>query len=314
MTPSGFRSDADALRVLATVLRVRPRTVTELRSIRGIPVERLDGILSRFAAAGFVVIDGDRLEVRSPDHVLEMQATALADLTALFPALSEEWQRGATPEGRLDVELVHGHEEQWLAWARHAAVTPPRAPLNLYPNLEVLRDVIVPDVERVVADYRSGLRARAVVVGAAVVTAEDRLVVETLSRAGMEVRLARALDSWVYADPGVLSALPVIWGEHPPTSIMIIRDPAITAVVSAYAELIWAGATPYAEPTPEWADVLRMLALGLSDSAIASAQGTSLRTVQRRVAEAMSHYAVDSRFELGAAWAFDGGAQAGFSR
>jgi hypothetical protein len=303
VTPAAFRSDADALRVLATVLRVRPRTLTELRAIRGIPVDGLDAILSRFVAAGFVEVDGDRLEIRSPDRVLEMQATALADLTALFPALSEEWHRGATPEGRLDVELVHGHEEQWQAWARHAAITPPRAPLNLYPSLDVLRDVIAPDLEHVLAAYRAGLRARAVVQGSAVVTADDRAVVDSLSRAGMEIRLARTLESWVYADPGVLSALPVVWGEHPPTSIMIVRDPAITAVVSAYAESIWATASPYADPTPAWGDVLRMLSLGMSDHAIATAQGTSVRTVQRRVSDAMAHYRVSSRFELGVAWA-----------
>jgi DNA-binding NarL/FixJ family response regulator len=46
-----------------------------------------------------------------------------------------------------------------------------------------------------------------------------------------------------------------------------------------------------------------MLALGMSDHAIATAQGTSVRTVQRRVSDAMAHYRVSSRFELGVAWA-----------
>ena len=292
--------------MLATLLRVRPRTRAELREIRNLPTEGLDEVLERLALAGFVRLDGDALELRRPDHVVETQAAALAELTALLPALSEEWQRGAATESRLDVELVHGHEEQWRAWARYAAIAPPRAPLNLYPSLEVLRDVIAPDVERVLGEQRAGLRARAVVSARAVVTAEDRDVVETLVRAGMEIRLARRLDSWVYADPEVLSAVPVVWGEHPPTSIMIVRDPSITALVSAYAEQIWRAATPYAVPAPDWGDVLRMLALGMSDRAIATAQGTSVRTVQRRVAEAMAHYRVGSRFELGVAWAADG--------
>lgn len=303
VTRTRIQDDADAMRVLATLLRVRPRDVAELRAIRTLPTgERLDGILGRLADAGFLRIEGDCLEVLSPEQVLETRATALADLTTLLPALSGEWQRGEAPESRLDVELVHGHEEQWRAWARYAAIAPPRAPLNLYPNLDVLRDVIVPDVEQVLAAHRAGLRARAVVLGSAVVTAEDRVVVDTLERAGMEVRLGRRIDSWVYADPGVLSALPVVWGEHPPTSIMIVRDPSITALVSAYAELVWATASPYAAPAPEWSDVLRMLSLGMSDQAIASAQGTSIRTVQRRVSEAMAHYRVSSRFELGVAW------------
>jgi hypothetical protein len=306
-----IHDDTGAMRVLTTLLRVRPRTVTELRMIRTLPSTGLEEILARLAEAGFVRIDGDLLEVHPPDRVLESRASALADLTALLPALSEEWQRGQAGHTRVDVELVHGHEEQWRAWARYAAETPPRAPLNLYPTLDVLRDVIAPEVEQVIAGYRAGLRARAVVVGAVVVTDDDRAVIETLVRAGMEIRLARQLDSWVYADPGVLSAIPVNWGEHPPTTIMIVRDPSITAVVSAYAEQVWAAATPYAEPVAEWADVLRMLALGMSDSAIASAQGTSIRTVQRRIAEAMAHYRVGSRFELGLAWGSGAGQQVG---
>lgn len=303
MGHSAINDDAAALQVLATLLRVRPRTLAAVREIRTLPDEDLDAILDRLARAGFVRIEGDALEVRPPDRVLETQAAALAELTTLLPALSEEWQRGSAAESRLDVELVHGHEEQWRAWARYAAIAPPRAPLNLYPSLEVLRDVIAPEIERVLADHRAGLRARAVVSGSAVVTPEDREVVETLVRAGMEIRLARRLDTWVYADPGILSALPVVWGEHPPTSIMIVRDPSITSLVSAYAEQVWRVATPYAVPAPDWGDVLRMLALGMSDGAIATAQGTSVRTVQRRVSEAMAHYGVGSRFELGVAWA-----------
>jgi hypothetical protein len=303
VAPRGINDDSAALQVLATLLRARPRTLAELRSIGSLQHDGLEEILERLVAAGFVVTDGDRLEVRRPDRVLEAQAAALADLTALLPTLREEWQRGSTPEFRLDVELVHGHEEQWRAWARYAAIAPPRAPLNLYPSLDVLRDVIAPDVERVLADFRAGLRARAVVSASVVVTDDDRAVVETLVRAGMEVRLARGLDSWVYADPGVLSAVPVVWGEHPPTSIMIVRDPSITALVSAYAEQVWRGAVPYDVPGHDWDDVLRMLALGMSDGAIATAQGTSVRTVQRRVAEAMEHHRVGSRFELGVAWA-----------
>ena len=123
-----------------------------------------------------------------------------------------------------------------------------------------------------------------------------------LTEAGMNLRLARNVDTWLYSDPEVLCALPVVWGEHPPTSIMIVRDPAIRAVPAAYAELVWAGAVPYREPVPEWLDVLRMLSLGMTDRDIAAAHNTSQRTVERRIAEAMAHYRVATRFELGMAW------------
>lgn len=121
--------------------------------------------------------------------------------------------------------------------------------------------------------------------------------------AGMSLRLARRIDSCVYSDPEVLCALPVVWGEHPPTSIIIVRDPVIRAVTAAYAEQIWVGATAYREPQPEWLDVLRLLSLGMTDKEIAASQNTSQRTVERRIAEAMAHYGVTTRFELGMAWA-----------
>ena len=134
MGPPRINDDAVALRVLARLLRARPRTLTELRGIRNVPDEGLEEILDRLVAAGFVAVDGEHLEVRRPDHVLEAQAAALAGLTALLPALSDEWQRGAAPESRLDVELVHEHEEQWRAWARYAAIAPPRATENSPPT------------------------------------------------------------------------------------------------------------------------------------------------------------------------------------
>ena len=146
------------------------------------------------------------------------------------------------------------------------------------------------------------MRARAVVPASAVVTDEDRAVMDALAAAGLRLRLARRVESWLYSDPSVLCALPVVWGEHPPISTMIVRDPAIRALTAAYAEGVWSSAARYREPRPEWHDVLRLLALGMSDRAIATAQGTSLRTVERRIAEAMAHHGVGTRFELGMAW------------
>ena len=291
--------DPDALRLLVTLLRSRPSTTAELDGMRGLPGDALD----RLVRAGLVTVDGDRLGYRAPHLVAEEHAQALAGLVALLPDLDREWRRGASTSATLDVELVHGHEEQWRAWARHAALTPPRAPINLYPTLDVLRDVIAPSLATTIEPYAGSMRsARAVIPAAVVVTDEDRAVIDALEAAGMRMRLARRVDTWLYSDPEVLCALPLIWGEHPPASIMIVHDPAVRALTAAYTEQAWAAAEPYGSPGAEWHDVLRMLALGLSDRAIATAQGTSLRTVERRIAEAMAHHGVGTRFELGMAW------------
>ncbi|MBO3743133.1 helix-turn-helix transcriptional regulator [Actinoplanes flavus] len=285
-----------ALRLLVSLLRARPARRADLPAL-GLD----DGPLDELIRAGFVAQTGDRLSYDEPAAVLARQARATADLIAVLPALAREWRNH--PRTTVGVELVHGHEEQWRAWARHAALTPPRAPINLYPSLEVLRDVIAPSLADVAGPYPEGMRqARAVLPAAAVVTDDDRAVIDVLIRTGLRVRLARRVESWLYSDPEVLCALPLTWGEDPPPSIMIVHDPAIRALTAAYCETVWRAAAPYRTPKPEFHEVLRMLALGMSDRAIATAQCTSQRTVERRIAEAMAHYAVGTRFELGMAW------------
>ncbi len=304
MAAPSLGGDHVAVRVLATLLRSRPQTLRELRELRSLPTDDLDGVLERLVRSGFIEVAGDRISYHAPDRAIEAQVAALAELVTVMPDLAREWRRGADTAVTLDAELVHGHEEQWRAWARYAAQTPPVAPLNLYPTLDVLRDVIAPALADAVTPYREGMsRARAVIPASVVITPYDRRVMDLLADAGMSLRLARRVDSWLYSDPEVLCALPVVWGEHPPTSIMIIRDPVVRAVTAAYAEQVWVSATDYRAPQPEWLDVLRLMALGMTDKEIAASQNSSQRTVERRIAEAMAHYRVTTRFELGMAWA-----------
>lgn len=276
------------MKLLATLLRSRPATRDELRLIRAVP-PGADRLLDQLIRADFVAEADGRLSYHAPDRTVQEQARTLAGLVGLLPELSREWRQGTERRTTLDVELVHGHGEKWRTWA------PPRAPLNLYPSLETVEELI----------DAGPARARIVLPAAVLAADADRRVVDELVAAGLRVRLARCVESWLYADPEVLCALPVVWGEHPPTSIMIVHEPVIRALTAAYAERVWRGAEPYRRPRPEWQDVLRLLALGMSDRAIASAHGTSQRTVERRIAEAMAHYGVGTRFELGAAWSVE---------
>ncbi|GAA3515413.1 helix-turn-helix domain-containing protein [Aeromicrobium panaciterrae] len=316
-TSDPLTGDADAARVLAAIYRTRPGTVEELRAIRTLPADRLDELLATFEGLGLVEVSEGRLTVSAPDAAWSRRIGAqLADRAAelnnlgsfvsMLPGLVREWERGERGDDHpLVAEIVHGHEEQWRAWARHAAISPPRSPLNLYPDLDVLRDIVAPDAARAVADLPGELVPRAVVAAESVRTDGDRETLALMTSAGMDVRLAKRVDSWIYVDAGVLSAVPLIWGEHPPTSILIIRNESITAALSALVEREWERARPYDSASESWRDVMRLLELGMSDGAIAHAQSTSLRTVQRRIADAMTHYDVASRFELGMAWQAD---------
>jgi hypothetical protein len=119
----------------------------------------------------------------------------------------------------------------------------------------------------------------------------------------MRIRIADQVPSWVYADRGVLCALPLDWAEHPPSSIAIVTHPSITEIVSLYVESIWDKAVDYPLGDDGWEPVLRLLERGLSDAAIAQSLDVSARTGHRRISQAMEHFGVHSRFELGAAWA-----------
>ena len=308
-------SDPDARRLLSTIYRVRPRDVTELHALQALPHDRLPALLERLDAAGHISFDGTRIEALSPDHAMaavtervvgsEIEALrALAVSAAALSALTRDWEVGGSPDDTAPwAEFVHGHEAQWKAWPRYAVTHPPRHPVNLYPDLSILRDLMVPTMseeeKRMVAS--SGIRG--VLPRALLSNDDDRAFLDELSGLGMRLRIADEVPSWVYADRGVLCALPLSWGEHPPSSIAIVTHPSITEIVSLYLESIWDRAVDYPLGDDGWEPVLRLMARGLPDAAIAQALDISPRTVHRRISEAMEQFRVRSRFELGAAWA-----------
>ncbi|PJJ63628.1 helix-turn-helix transcriptional regulator [Compostimonas suwonensis] len=312
MSVTALTDDA-VLTVLATVYRMHSPSVSELAGLQALSTGRLDEILATLEDAGFLVVDGDTVRPTSPDlaftsiaaSALDAQTAAARSLTAFLealPALSREWETGLSGDDQpLSAEVIHGHRSQWEAWSRYAASAPPRHPINLYPDLTVLRDIIVPDLDAVRPAIQAGLVVRAVVPAAMAVDEEDRATLDAIVGAGVAVRTLPHVPSWLYVDDGVLAALPVTWGEHPPSSIMIVRHPTIVSALAALIESRWRDGRPYPNTSSGWDPVLALLAQGLSDAAVAQALGLSVRTVQRRIGEAMDHYAVTSRFELGGA-------------
>lgn len=303
--------DEDALATLVLALRERPRDVGELRRLSALSPERTDRAINALVRDGLLVRRGEHLDVVDPAKPVREVAAGLAAYAEALPRLMRAWQDGVGARGHVDAEVIHGADERWLAWVRHARLHPPQAPVVLYPRLHALREVILPGMTTALAEA-GGPVMRMVFPAISAATEDDRAVLDQLVADGVRVRLARSVPSWLYADPGVMAALPLVWGEGSPASVMIVGDAAVTAVASAYAELLWSTAHDFVLPRPAWADVLRLMALGMSDTAIAAASRASLRTVQRRIAEAMEHYGVGSRFELGMAWRVDpsGGATA----
>jgi hypothetical protein len=308
-------ADPDARRLLSTIYRIRPSSVSELRELQALPHEQLPALLERLDAAGLITLDGERIEALSPDHAMAAntervvaselsQLQALAISAAALSALTRDWEVGGSPDDTAPwAEFVHGHEAQWKAWPRYAVTHPPHDPVNLYPNLSIIRSIMVPTM----TDEERRMVAQSAVRGifprSLLAVDEDRLYLEELRSLGMRIRIAESVPSWVYADRGVLCALPLSWAEHPPSSIAIVTHPSITEIVSLYVESVWDRAVDYPLGDDGWEPVLQLLAHGLSDAAIAQSLDVSPRTVHRRISEAMEQLGARSRFELGVAWA-----------
>ncbi|HEY4226409.1 MAG TPA: helix-turn-helix transcriptional regulator [Pseudolysinimonas sp.] len=308
-------ADPDARRLLSTIYRVRPGTVTALRELQALPHERLPELLRRLDAAGLINLDGDTIEALSPDHAMATATEqvvaseidglrALATSAAALSALTRDWEVGGSPDDTAPwAEFVHGHEAQWKAWPRYAVTHPPRNPVNLYPDLSILRDIMVPTMTEEEKRLVANASLRGVFPRSLLANEEDRAFLDELRRLGTRIRIIDEVPSWVYADRGLLCALPLDWAEHPPSSIAIVTHPSITAIVSLYVESIWQRAVDYPLADDGWEPVLRLLGRGLSDAAIAQSLDISPRTVHRRISEAMEQLNARSRFELGAAWA-----------
>jgi hypothetical protein len=308
-------ADPDARRLLSTIYRVRPASIEALRQLQALPHERLPELLQRLDAAGLITLDGDRLEALSPDHAMaaaveevagsQVEAMrALSVQASVLSVLTRDWEVGSSPDDTAPwAEFVHGHEAQWKAWPRYAVSHPPRDPVNLYPDLSIIRSIMVPTMTEEERRMVAQSAIRGVFPRSLLADADSRAFLEELRRLGMRVRIADRVVSWVYADRGVLCALPLDWAEHPPSSIAIVTQPSITEIVSLYVESVWDRAVDFPLGDDGWQPVLRLLARGLSDAAIAQSLDISPRTVHRRISEAMEQLGARSRFELGAAWA-----------
>lgn len=315
MEPSGILDDPDVLAVLRTLYRVRSSTVTEFSALESIPRARLDEILATLEGAGYVSRAGDAITAISPDAAVAAilrrdvaaQRAALSTAAGLLqqlPTLTRDWELGeAGSEYSLSAEIIHGHKAQWEAWGRYATQWPPIDPICLYPDLSVLRDIVAPDAARVRAETGVSTALRAILPAAVCADPASLPTLELLQAGGVTIRTLGRVPNWMYVDDGNYASVPVNWAEHPPNSILIIRHPTVVSALSYVAETHWALALPYSTDAEGWEPVLRLLAQGLSDRAIATALGVSQRTVQRRITEAMDALGVSSRFELGFAFA-----------
>jgi len=126
-----------------------------------------------------------------------------------------------------------------------------------------------------------------------------------LADRGIEVRVSPSVTRRLLVVDGRTAVIPL---GHDDRGVLHVREPALIDQLTALFEVLWSDAVPLASPTPA-ADpqglsptdrhLLRLLASGLADDAVAKRLGISARTVRRIMADLMDRLGADSRFEAG---------------
>lgn len=207
----------------------------------------------------------------------------------------------AAPGGSLGlVDVVHGSAGVWQAFWLHADLQARPQVDAIIPDLRPLTDVLSGDAAHEWADVQalvsSGEVRIRLILPLGVEATMASAVVDQMVVAGIDVRLADA-SAWYFVSSQGVAAAPMTWGEAGDVDVAVVRGGPVVGALTELFEHRWRVARPWIRA--EHDEVLRLFATGLGDEDVARALGTSVRTVRRRVAEAMEAYGASTRFELG---------------
>ncbi|MFT4263650.1 MAG: hypothetical protein QM572_09740 [Nocardioides sp.] len=318
---------SDRWDVLAAGLRSRAGSVTELAALTRQEPERLREALGALAQAGYLTVQGDTIRYASPEQALLADGARLAaglraevdqrlaELTELYvrlPTLAREWRMGAPVEkSPIRIDVFHGPDAVVDFWHVLHAHTPPKRTDAVLPDGSPLH-VADPAMQAVWHQALAADGASARVVGSIADArdpgAQERIGQETA--AGVEFRMLPETPGWFFITDDDVVALPFHWGETWPTSVMAIHSPAVAGMARVIFEGLWEAALPLDTARSDagraaWDAVLRLMENGATPEVAARALEVSVRTVRRRIQDAMNHYRVDNLVALTSRWRGD---------
>ncbi|MEV6205982.1 helix-turn-helix transcriptional regulator [Kitasatospora sp. NPDC051914] len=198
--------------------------------------------------------------------------------------------------------LVHG-ADRIAALLEDAARSARTEALSLRPGQDHSPTALDGKLARERIALAHGVRLRTVYPAAALRHPDVLAHVQELTAAGAGIRVAHTLPLWLIAVDTTMAVLPAPGGA--PDTALVVRDPAVLAVVRELFEYFWAAAwVPpdlLGRPAPDdrHREVLRLLSAGLTDQAIARKLEISERTVRRLVSDLTTDLGAQSRFQAG---------------
>lgn len=247
----------------------------------------------------------DELQRRINDALDDMRAllASVSSTPATHPASDAELAPGTQDLGAHLIDVVYGSEGVWHAWWLHAGATEVDDVCAIVPDLTPLLAIAagtaaseLSDLQRLLDRY--GTTIRLILPRDIATEPVAATVVDVLAEAGVQIRLGETRP-WFFVSDLRVAATPLHWSGTDDGPVGVFRGETLAGALRDLFEHRWAQCTPWRGTNDTVDDVLRLLATGRSDEEVAEALGISLRTVRRRVAEAMAEYGASSRFELG---------------
>ncbi|WP_329495157.1 helix-turn-helix transcriptional regulator [Kitasatospora herbaricolor] len=225
------------------------------------------------------------------------------------------------------LELVRG-ADRIAALLEDAARGARTEALSLRPGQDASEPALAGKLARERLALTHGVAMRTVYPAAALRRPTVLAHLRELTAAGAQIRVAHTLPLWLVGVDARLAILPAPGSVQTPGAVhapgfdpaegsgpqaaaaVVVREPALVAMIRQLFEYFWAGAwTPPellaggraapAAPAGRHHEVLRLLAAGLTDAAISRKLEVSERTVRRLVAELIADLGAESRFQAG---------------
>ncbi|WP_024356238.1 helix-turn-helix transcriptional regulator [Leucobacter chironomi] len=260
----------------------------------------LAAAVERLVSVGLANYEGDYLTLQRPEYcTVDFPEETLTLLQSCY----EQWLH-AEPVS-LGEQLLYGQRGFWQHWLNllHEQIEGPmRMDLVLAdtPGIvehdwigQLRKDLLQEVIEQQVLSLRMLIPPS---------DPETPLgeVASLLTGVGFEVRVRSS--QFLFAVYGGRSAV-IADGSDGGEGYFLTRRASIVGPLQRVFDEHWTQAVRWSSFTRGTGDVLELMSLGWTDARIAEAMGLSMRTVTRRVSEAMAAAGVTSRFELGIRYA-----------
>jgi DNA-binding transcriptional ArsR family regulator len=274
--------------------------LTDMGLVRSRPDGRLTAISPMLAEA--TVLGAEDLELAARRSALEARRNAIRRLVpdwnaALEPASMENTVDVVTEPGKIGNVLMHYADQ---CRDELLSVAPGRLPKTRIDTRTRIANLY---------SLRRGIRTRALYQQHALKDRHTRSYLTDLADNGARIRFAAAVPGRSLVIDRDVALLPIPGARPGDQGLAIVREPNVIAWVVATFEQLWAEAIPLEEVIAAGADdakldqtraaILRLLAEGEKDEAIARRLSISVRTCRRHIADYMVQVGATSRFQAG---------------